>query len=210
MKNKTIESIWQNGFIADVEATAPKVNALYDSKSQDLLDKFEHMFKLNQRSVLIMAAVLFTTLSFLGAPFLGAAIAVMLYGLVRVGQKQLTELKQIHKGTDCYHYLVSFSTWLTAAIEQYAKIYKYFYPVLFILCSVRLCYSDFATSLFAEIALEPQAFGIPLVFLILIAIVSIILGRFGGTLYRADVNLVYGKEIKKLEELIKDMETLRS
>lgn len=207
--SKSIESIWQNGFIKSVEATVPKINNLYDKKSHDLIDKFSDMFKLNQRMVLIMAGVLLAVLVFIGAPVLGLLIASMLVGLVLVGRKQLAELQSIKKDSDCYCYLVSFNSWLQSAIDQYAKIYRFFYPALFVLCGLRLCYSELLTQFFDDVGLEPQFIGLPLLVLGGIALVAVVLGLSGSALYRADVNLVYGKQIDKLEELISDMEQLR-
>lgn len=208
--SKSIESIWQNGFIKSVEATVPKINNLYDKKSHDLIDTFSDMFRLNQRMVLIMAGVLLAVLVFIGAPILGLLIASMFVGLVLVGRKQLAELKHIKKDSDCYCYLVSFNSWLQSAIDQYATIYRFFYPVLFVLCGLRLCYSELLTQFFNDVGLEPQVIGLPVLALGLIALVAVVLGVSGSALYRADVKLVYGKQIEKLEELISDMEQLRS
>lgn len=208
--SKSIESIWQNGFIKSVETTVPKVNNLYDKKSHDLVDTFSDMFKVNQRMVLLMAGVLLAVLVFIGAPVLGLVIALMFVGLVLVGRKQMVELQNIKKDSDCYCYLVSFNSWLQSAIDQYAKIYRFFYPALFVLCGLRLSYSELLTQFFNDVGLEPQVIGLPLLALGVIAIVAVILGLSGSALYRADVKLVYGSQIEKLKELISDMEQLRS
>lgn len=208
--SKSIESIWQNGFIKSVDTAVPKVNNLYDKKSDDLVDKFSDMFKLNQRMVLLMASVLLAVLVFIGAPVLGVLVALMFIGLVAVGRKQLVELQKIKKDSDCYCYLVSFNNWLQSAIDKYAKIYRFFYPLLFVLCGLRLCYSELLTQFFNDLGLEPQVIGLPLLALGVILLVAIVLGLSGSALYRADVNLVYGKQIDKLKELIDDMEQLRN
>ena len=44
---KSIESIWKEGFLKDDALVAPKLNDLYNQKSIHLLDKFEKMYKLN-------------------------------------------------------------------------------------------------------------------------------------------------------------------
>ncbi len=43
-----------------------------------------------------------------------------------------------------------------------------------------------------------------------IVLVTGLLAYFAGTMYRVDVDLVYGRDFKKLDELIAEMEELRS
>lgn len=207
--DKSIETIWQRGFVSDIASTTPKVNDLYNKKSHNLIDRFERMFILNQRAVIAMSLMTFIGLFAFGAPVLAGVIAIMLLGLVVVGRKQLVEMRKIDREGNCYQYLVAFNEWLQAAIDQYVNIYRYFYPILFAFCGIRLCYSDLFTSFFSDIGLKGEALGIPTVALIIIGVLSLVIGFFGGTIYRADVKLAYGRELDKLEELIVDMEELR-
>jgi hypothetical protein len=207
--SNTIESIWQNGFVQNINDLAPKINDLYNQKSQNLVDKFEDMFAANQTAVLIGAATLFAVLSFFGMPFLGLTIALMLCGLVTFGQRQLSQLRLISKEVSSFEYLKSFDLWLDNSINQYVTIYRYFYPALFSVCAVRFTYSDLGISAAEKFELTALIFGIPAIFLIMIILAAGILGVIGGSIYRADVNLVYGREMAKLKELIADMEILR-
>ena len=52
--------------------------------------------------------------------------------------------------------------------------------------------------------------SIPLLAIVFMAVVVAILALFGGRIYMWDVNLVYGRVFKKLEELMADIESLRS
>ena len=52
--------------------------------------------------------------------------------------------------------------------------------------------------------------GIPLIAIIVIIIIIGLLAFFGGRIYQWDLNLVYGRVFKKLEELMADIESLRS
>lgn len=207
--NKSIETIWSQGFINEQALVAPKVNDLYNQKSQNLVDKFERMFASNQKGVLIGAAVIFAVLAVFGAPILGLIIAAMLLGLVMVGKKQLTGLQSINKGVSSYEYLKSFDAWLDDAIAQYTNIYRYFYPSLFLLCAIRFLVSDFGSSIASQFPAELVISGAPIPISLLIVLVTVMLSILGGRVYQADVNMVYGKQIQKLKELIADMEALR-
>lgn len=208
--SKSIETVWQHGFIDDMALVAPQVNNLYALKSQNLIDRFERMFVSNQRAVMIGAVVIFTTLTFIGAPVLGVLVGLMLGGLVAVGNYQLKALRKITKTQSSFDYLMAFDKWLMSAINQYVRLYRFFYPALFALCSLRLCYSNDAQTLLADWQLLGDSGHPSAVLFAAIAIVSIVLGIVGGRIYRADVTLVYGREIKKLKALIREMEILRS
>ena len=44
---KSIESIWKEGFLKSDVLVAPKVNDIYNKKSEHIVDKFTRMFKTN-------------------------------------------------------------------------------------------------------------------------------------------------------------------
>ena len=44
---KSIESIWKQGFLDNNAMVAPKLNNLYNQKSIHIIDKFKRMFKIN-------------------------------------------------------------------------------------------------------------------------------------------------------------------
>ena len=53
-------------------------------------------------------------------------------------------------------------------------------------------------------------YGIPTFMWIIALVIAILIYVFGGKIYRWDVNLVYGRVFKKLDELIADIEGLRT
>ena len=52
-------------------------------------------------------------------------------------------------------------------------------------------------------------FGQPYYILVALALLTLIVARYAESLYRLDLNIVYGRQFKKLDELIIDMEELR-
>lgn len=52
-------------------------------------------------------------------------------------------------------------------------------------------------------------FGIPLIGIIIVLMILALLAFFGGRIYKWDLNIVYGRVFKKLEELMTDIESLR-
>ncbi len=206
--SKSIESLWQNGFVDDMALNAPKLNNLYKQESQNLIDKFESLFAANHKGVIYGAITICIVLSIFGAPVLGGLIALMLCGLIYIGKKQLKELEKVDKTANSFVYLQAFDIWLDNAITQYTKIYRVFYPTLFALCSVRFMYSETGSGALAEFNLINDG-QISLLVYVAICVIAIIISMLAGVIYRADVNLVYGHEIKKLKQLIADMREIQ-
>jgi len=69
---KTIEAIWQEGFLDDKALLAPKLNDLYNQKSSNLVDKRTRMFKINLRVLAAFAIVALIACVAVGLPYVGA------------------------------------------------------------------------------------------------------------------------------------------
>jgi|TARA_B110001469_G_scaffold122148_1_gene132420 hypothetical protein len=52
--------------------------------------------------------------------------------------------------------------------------------------------------------------GVPLIAIVIILIIAALLSFFGGRIYRWDLNIVYGRVFKKLDELMADIEKLKN
>ena len=207
--SKSIETIWQTGFIDDMAQVAPQINDLYSMKSKNLIDKFKTMFAANQKGLLIGAMVIFGALTYFGAPVLGLLVALMVSGLVLIGQKQFRAMENIKSDESSFEYLRAFDTWLDDAMAQYTKIYRFFYPALFVMCAVRMAYSESAFKLFTQMQLLTESGHPSILVFAAISVIALLLSFAGGAIYRADVNQAYGKEIEKLKELIAEMQVLR-
>lgn len=110
---KTIEAVWKEGFVDDDALLAPKLNDLYNQKSSNLVDKMTRMFRLNVGALAVFAIV-------------------ALIGCVVIGLRDLHDLRAINKGCSSYHYIKAFDDWLKANIARFSRIYRFFYPTLFV------------------------------------------------------------------------------
>jgi hypothetical protein len=52
--------------------------------------------------------------------------------------------------------------------------------------------------------------NIPIFWVLGMLLIVILLAIFGGRIYKWDLNIVYGRILKKLDELVADMEDLRA
>lgn len=65
---KSIESIWKEGFLESDALVAPKLNDLYNQKSKHTIDKFKRMGKMNLHGIMIGAFVILIASFFIGVP----------------------------------------------------------------------------------------------------------------------------------------------
>lgn len=210
---KSIETIWKEGFVDETQLTAPEIKDLYNRKSQNIVDKLQNMFAINIKAIIIGSIVMLIMMSLVGAPFLGLYICCLLVPLVIIAKIELKKSFNLSKGQSSYDYLMSFNSWLQSSIEAYSSYYKIFYPLFFLGMAIQGIVSKAGGELIALLVkifpTDIIIFGQPYYLIIALVIVTLIMVKYAETLYRWDLNIVYGRQFKKLEELITDMKALR-
>jgi hypothetical protein len=210
---KSIEAKWKEGFINENQLVAPKINDLYNRKSQNIVDKLQNMFALNIKALMLGSLIMLVMMSLIGAPFLGLYICLLLLPLIIIAKKELNKSFNLSKGQSSYNYLMSFNLWLNSSIEAYARYYKVFYPMFFLGMAIQGIVSKAGgkvIALFVEkIPTDILILGLPYYLVVAVVVITMIVARFAEALYRLDLNIVYGRQFKKLEELITDMNELR-
>lgn len=211
--SKSIESIWKEGFVNEANLTAPKINDLYNKKSQNIVDKLLDMFEINIKAIMVGCVFMLALMSLIGAPFLGLYICALLVPLIIIAKKELKKSINLSKGQSSYDYLVSFNSWLKGSIETYSAYYKVFYPLFFLGMAVQGIVSKAGGKVMAllleKIPTDFIILGLPYYVIVAVALLTLLFARKAEALYQWDLNLVYGRQFKKLEELIADMEELR-
>ena len=210
---KSIESIWKDGFLNESQLIAPKINDLYSRKSQNTVDKLHKMFAININAIIICSLIMLILMSLIGAPYLGLYICCLLTPLVFIAKKELHKSINLSKGQSSYDYLINFDKWLKEAISTYATYYRFFYPLFFIGMAVQGIVTKAGGKIIAllleKFPTELFFLGQPYYIVVAITLLTMIVALSSNALYRFDLNLVYGRQFKKLDELIADMEELR-
>ena len=214
---KSIENIWKEGFIKSDELLVPKINNLYNKKSIHIIDKFKRMFKINLIAIIVFSSLFLIITFFIGIPLMGIIFFVTLSVLVIINKKLLKELEEINKGVSSYQYLKTFNSWINKQIKINEKIATFLYPIIFMSFVIGFWFKD-AEGMFLGERLVNEivygfpdiylVFGVPLLGVVIVFIIVILLAIFGGKIYNWDLNLVYGRVFKKLEELLEEMERL--
>jgi len=216
---KSIENIWKEGFLKSDALVVPKINNLYNQKSIHIIDKFKRMFKINLIAIVAFSFAFLVVSFIIGIPITGIIFFVTLSVLVFINKRLLNDLEKIDIGISSYQYLKAFNQWINEQISINTRFSKFLYPIIFMSLVLGFWFKDaegmpLGERLVNEILVGfPDTyliFGIPLIGIVIVAVILVLLFLVGGRIYKWDLNIVYGRIFKKLEELMTDIESLRS
>ncbi len=209
---KSIESIWKQGFLNSDALVAPKLNNLYNQKSIHVIDKFKRMFKINLISI-VVGSILFLGISFLiGIPWMGIGFFLTLSVIVIVNRRLSRGLAKIDKSENSYHYIKAFDNWMKQQVSVNSLMARFYYPLFFL--SILLGFwQQLGEAITNKLVLNYPGidliFGVPLFLIIGVVLMMALLSYFGARIYIWDLKVVYGGVLRKLNEIIADMEELR-
>jgi hypothetical protein len=211
---KSIETIWKEGFLNEKSLVAPKINDLYNQKSIHVVDKVKRMFRVNLIITITLAIVIPIGYYFLDVLWQGAAASVLILIIAWYGKWQMRNLKTLDQGATSLDYLKSFDRWLKDILSRSEKIARFYYTLCFLIAMSTMG-STWSKSekLISETHRKfPDLLfigNIPLVALILAGVATLLMFYFSDKIYRWDVRLMYGRVFDKLEETIAEMEKLK-
>ena len=209
---KSIETIWNKGFLDSDALVVPKLNNLYNQKSKTITDKLKRMMKINIYAIVLFAFLNLGIYAMLGTPYTGAFIFLLLIGVCWVSIKQGRTMKNIDTSLSSYEYLKSFDSWLKTAISNNTKVMRFFYPLAFLAALMPIAHALKSGKVTNTAILNSGfhlTYGIPTFAWFIAILIAILMFVFGGKIYKWDVNLVYKRIFIKLENMIAEMEELR-
>lgn len=215
--DRSIESIWKEGFLNKNALVAPKINDIYNRRSLHLIDRFQRTFKINYIYVIALALLHLGIGIIAGVPLVGLFLCILFIPLIITSRKRKARLSQIDKNVNSYLYLKSFHHWLEESISAFSKIYRIFYPLYFLGLILGVLFSSFfeiflGDTLINTILKDPDiglTTGWPIFWAAPLIILLILVAIYSEKIYQKDLESIYGGMIRRLEELIRDMEALR-
>lgn len=216
---KSIESIWKQGFLKSDALVAPKLNNLYNQKSIHLIDKFKRMFKINLNAI-VAGSLLFLGISFLiGIPYMGIGFFLTLSIIAIVNRRLTRGLNEIEKSESSYHYIKAFDNWMKQQVSVNRIMARFYYPLFFLSFVLGFWHYHFNGKQLGEVITNKLIlyypgihliFGVPLFIILGVILMMVLLSYLGGRIYNWDLKVVYGGVLRKLDEIIVDMEELRN
>ena len=163
---------------------------------------------------IFLPIALITRIPYLGIPLFFLFMTIVYFA---IGFKK--ELDTIDKNVNSYQYLQSFNNWIRKVTTFNTKLSRYLYPYVFLSMVAGFWFGGFGGNIPGKDLVNKllidhpdmiMVFGVPLFGWIGVIIVVTLLSFFGGRIGKWDVNIVYGRILRRLDTLLKDMEELRA
>jgi len=214
---KSIENIWKEGFITKESLKAPKINKLSDLKSIYFIDQFKTKYKRNIIFLTVTAILVLLAFILGGVPIIGLYMMLLFSTLALVGLFELKKLDQLNLGNTNYEYLQNFDHWLKNLLTKFSMLYRIWIPLLFIGFALAILKTNLFVPFIGETLLERftnnqiglNIGGIPLFWLSVIIIISLILSYFSDLLFKREIKSIYGDLIARIEQLLMELKELR-
>ena len=216
---KSIETIWKEGFLKSDALVAPKLNDLYNVKSSHIIDKFTRMYRINGIAIIAFAIFLLPTSIITDMPYMGIPMSVLFMVILLINWKFMKQLKNIDKGQNSYEYIKSFGSWIKKMIAFNMRLSRIVYPFIFVCLNVGFWFGsiggdapgdEFIQYFLNEFPNTPLILGFPIVLILAMMLIAGILSYFGERIGKWDINLVYNGILRKVDLLIAEMEELRA
>ena len=211
---KTIEATWREGFLDPDALVAPKVNDLYTRKSRHIVDRIQRMLRINEIAIAIGAPIMWALLSVVGIPYAGAIICVAWVGLLVVRRLYGPKFDAPGSSLDSYQYLKAFQRWLKGRLAWGRKVQGHLYAVTFLALAIGIGASAVGQLVIRTIVeSNPDVRlvnGVPLILIAGVVAMTIVVDVLGGVIFEFDVNSAYRNVFRKLDEMVAEMEELRS
>jgi hypothetical protein len=215
---KSIETIWKEGFLEKNVLLAPKLNDLYNQKSIDIVSKFKRMYKINIIGIVVFSFIILPVSYLVKIPYMGIMMFLLFNLIIIVNRKTIYALNKIDNSLNSYEYLISFDNWTKGLIALNTKLSRFLYPYMFLTLFSGFWFGSIGGDIpgdavvkgfVAEFPNTPLVFGFPLIFAGVMLLAMLFLALVGGAIGKWDFNLGYGRIMRRLKTLIKDMEELK-
>ena len=216
---KSIESIWEEGFLKNDALVAPKLNNLYKQKSIDIVEKFKRMYKVNIIALMAFALLMLVIAIPSGMPYMAIPMFFLFCGIITIALKFKKKLENLDKSQNSYEYLKSFDNWTKEMIQTNTKLSRFMYPYVCLVMIAGFWFGSSGGDIPGNIMLNeyllnnPETLtviGFPVFWLVGLLFTLGVISYFGAAIGNFDLNIVYGRILKKLDGLLLDMEDLRS
>ncbi|MDC3388801.1 hypothetical protein OAX11_04765 [Flavobacteriaceae bacterium] len=200
--DSSIEEIWSNAFQDNKYLIPPVIVDLYNKKSILTVDKLKSTSKKDNWSIIPIAIITLIFFIINSKLTLGIYISALMLSMFFFNKKQLEFLNTIDTSEPCFHYLIKLQKWIKNNVKFYTRLLGIGFPLF---AYVGFCIFIMESNQHESI-LESYSFKE------LLAISIFILTSFssiGILCYRLSNYLIYGRLIKKIDEMVNELDTLK-
>ena len=198
---KSIEEIWSDGFDNNNFSIPPVIVNLYDKKSILTIDKLKAATKKDNWSIIHIAIITLLFFIVKSKVIFGLYLATLMMSLFFLNRKRLQFLNTINTDQSCFEYLSKIQKMIKDNVKFYTRLLGIGFPFL---AFIGYCLFILGTDQKDHI-LETYSINTMITSSIMILMSSSIIGVLS---FRLSNYLVYGRLIKKIEEMIEELALL--
>ena len=192
---KSIKSIWKEGFDNRTEWGIPKLTDFENQKSILVVNQIIKATETDNKNLIPMGILIVICISIWSYLAMAAYALVLLTGLFFLNRNRINLFKKMTLDTNCYTYLISFRNAINETIVFYTKLLGIGLPLIL----MPVLYLSIS-SLEKEISLKLT--------LILIISLGLCFSLLGVLAYKISVWINFRKLLTKLDEEIADLEAV--
>jgi len=200
---KSIENIWTKGFLNSEELKAPKINDLYNRKSELLLEKLKKRYTIDNNSLLPLALIIGVVCCIFNYYLVAIYSLCVIISLFFFNKSILKSLENIQITTNSYDYLVTYKSKVQNIIKKTTHLLGFLFPLVMMPGYFLFLKNTVAYNKFVNDFTTLQILGILLAFATILGVIAI-------GIYRLTTKITYGSYLNQLNIIIKDMEELRA
>jgi len=197
---RSIENIWKEGFESDKNFKLPVVKDLYNQKSKLIIEKIKATSKKDNISIIPIALILLAIFIYLDRAVLGVYIGILLSALFILNQRQMKKLHELDLTSNTYQYVLNYYAQLKALQQYYTRLLAIGLPVIILPGYWMYFQGTPVMSDFMKLD--------PFIQILIILITALALSGLGVLSYKLSTQILYGKLMTRLEEILNDMEAL--
>ena len=200
--DKSIEEIWSEGFQDEKYLIPPVINDLYNKKSILTVDKLKSVSKKDNWSIIPLSIITLIFFIIKSKLLFGLYISALMLSLFFLNRKKLKFLYTINTSQSCFQYLGKLQEMIKNNVKFTTRLLGVGLPFF---GYVGLCIFIFESNM-ENFILETYSLKQLLIKSIILLMSLSVIGIIS---FRLTNYLVYGRLIKKIDEMINELDLLK-
>ena len=200
--DKSIEEIWSEGFQDEKYLIPPVINDLYNKKSILTVDKLQSVSKKDNWSIIPLSIIILIFFIIKSKLLFGLYISALMLSLFFLNRKKLKFLYTINTSQSCFQYLGKLQEMIKNNVKSTTRLLGIGLPFFGYLGLCIFVFESNMENFILETYSSKQLLIKSIIILMSLSVIGIISFRLANY-------LVYGRLIKKIDEMIDELNLLK-
>jgi hypothetical protein len=200
--DKSIEEIWSEGFQDEKYLIPPVINDLYNKKSILTVDKLQSVSKKDNWSIIPLSIITLIFFIIKSKLLFGLYISALMLSLFFLNRKKLKFLYTINTSQSCFQYLGKLQEMIKNNVKSTTRLLGFGLPFFGYLGLCIFIFESNMENFILETYSSKQLLIKSIIILMSLSVIGIISFRLANY-------LVYGRLIKKIDEMIDELNLLK-